>query len=347
VKTLLLALLCAACSLEMGRGESMDTSQIKQLARQIDDALAQGHIYRIHYAVDETKTPAFYDHKKELIKLLEDAMAKDAADPAMNAQSPDFIARQEMRKNIITNIKRDLTQFRERHYSCEYSMDGTGFYLRQTLSHINADGRTGPPHTTTYVSDGKIMGTFYKEDSQGVIEPATERPRAPLEFWTETAYRFSNDTLTSCVASMPALSITEDAEQLVISGDRPFEGQERTHLELRIDKATLTPVKGMLIFYDRFGKLHTEVVKTWQYQDFGGIRLPKVVIDQYSEVDLGGKLNLEKQRVFTILDFTPTPTVAKVALADMLKSNFSMYDEITGEHYISGNTAQALDQLSK
>jgi len=30
-----------------------------------------------------------------------------------------------------------------------------------------------------------------------------------------------------------------------------------------------------------------------------------------------------------------------------LKSNFSMYDEITGEHYISGNPAQALDQLSK
>ena len=325
----------------------MDANQIKELARQMDDALVQGHIYHIRYAVDETKTNSFYDHKRELIKLLQDAMAKDVADPALNAQAPDFLARQETRQGVIANIKRDLTQFRERHYSCEYSRDGTGFYLKQSLFHMTADGKVGSPRLTTYVSDGKIMGTFYKDDSQGVIEPATERPRTPLEYWSDTAYCFSHDTITSCVASMPALTMTEDAGQLVIAGDRPFEGLERTHLEIRIDKATLTPVKGTLIFYDRFGKLHTELVKTWQYQEFAGIRLPKVVIDQYSEADLSGKLNLEKQRVFTILDFSPTPTVAKSALAEMLKSNFSMYDEITGEHYISGNPAQALDQLSK
>lgn len=325
----------------------MDTSKIKQLAKQMDDALVQGHIYHIRYTVDETKTDSFYDHKKELIKLLQDAMAKDAADPAINPQGADAIKRLETRRSIIENIKRDMTQFRERHYSCDYSMDGIGFYLEQCLSHMSADGKTGTPRTTTYVSDGKIMGTFYKEDAQGIIEPATERPRTPLEYWTDTAYCFSHDTLTSCVDSMPTLEMSEDAGQLVISGDRPFEGKERTHLEIRIDQTTLTPVRGTLTFYDFFGKLHTEVVKTWQYQDFSGIRLPKVVVDQYSETDLSGKLKLEKKRVFTILDFEPTPTNAKNALAGLLKANFSMYDEITGEHYISGNPAGALDKLSK
>ena len=67
----------------------MDTSKIKQLAKQMDDALVQGHIYHIRYTVDETKTDSFYDHKKELIKLLQDAMAKDAADPAINPQVAD------------------------------------------------------------------------------------------------------------------------------------------------------------------------------------------------------------------------------------------------------------------
>lgn len=325
----------------------MDATKIRQLAKQVDDSLIAGNIYHILYTVRETNTDAFYDHKKELIKLLQDTIAREEADPALDPKGPDFIRRQQNREDIIKSMKRDLTQVRERNYSCDYSVDGVGFYMKQTLAHVSAEGKAGTPRTTTYVSDGKIMGTFYRGSSQGVIEPATERPRMPFAYWTEIAYQFSHDTLTSCVTVMPKLALAEDAGQLVITGERIFDGNQKTDLELRIDQATLMPARATLIFYDHQGRVHTEETKSWQYQDYAGVRLPKLVVDRYSETGLNGKLNVEKERVFTIVDFSPTPSDAKAAFAGLLKSNFSMYDEITGEHYLSGNPAQALDKLSK
>jgi hypothetical protein len=347
MKILLATILLASGVLLEARGEEMDPTKIKALARQIDDSLVEGHLYHIRYDVKERTTDAFYSHKNELIKLLQDAIVQDTADPALNPQSPDFIEQESTRRRMIESMKKELKQSRERNYSCDYSLDGVGFYLQQTFSVKGFDGVVKPQHTTTYVSDGKIMGIFNKDASRGVIEPATERPRTPLDYWTEIAYYFTRDTLGACADSMTSLELTQDAQQLVISGDRHFDRNQRTHLELRIDKATLTPVKGVVTFYDSRDRVHTEETKTWEYQVFSGIRLPKVVVEQFSETDLSGKLNLEKERVLTILDYSPTPPNSKDALARLLNSNFSIYDKITGEHYISGNPAQALDNLSK
>ena len=347
MKNIVASLFCAGCLILNSPGEDVEASQIKEMVKKMDDSLVEGHIYHLRYTVDEKNTDSFYNHKKELIKLLQDVMAKDQANPASNSQLTEFSDKQNSRLEMIKSMQHDLVQVRDRNYSCDYSVDGVGFYMKIVLSHVSPEGKAGLPVTTTYVSDGKIKGTFYKNDSQGVIEPATERPSVPFQFWTDIAYHFTHDSLTSCVSVMPKLSLTEDAGQLVISGERTFDAKSKVEQELRFDKATLTPVKATLLFYNYFGNLHSQDVKTWQYQEFGGVRLPKLVIDQHSETDLSGKLNLEKERVFTILDFSPTPTDCKNAFAELLKANFSMYDEITGAHYLSGNPAQALDNLSK
>jgi hypothetical protein len=340
-------LVCAAGILLNGRGEEMDATKIKELARQIGDSLAEGHIYKIRYSVAERTTDAFYAHKKELIKLLQEAIARDMVDPALNSPTPAMVQRDDSRRGIIASMQKDLKLSKTRDYSCDYSVDGTGFYQKQGLSTTCADGSRGASATTVTVSDGKIMGTFYLDNSQGVIEPATERPRANLEYWTETAYNFSHNTLTECVEAMGELNLTTNAEQLVITGANHFDRNQKTTLELHFDKATLTPIKGILIFYDSRGRVHTVATKTWQFRKYSGIWLPATVVEQYSETDLSGKLNLEKERIFTVLDFDPVPLNAKDEFARILRSNFSIYDEITGEHYLAGNPSQVLDKLSK
>jgi hypothetical protein len=330
-----------------GKGEEMDATKIKEFARQIDDSRAEGRFYHIHYTVAERATDAFYAHKKELIKLMQDTIAKETADPALNPQSPGMAERHANFRSIIAAMQKDLNQARGRNYTCEYDVDGVGYYLKQSLSHKSADGTVRPTSTTAFVSDGKIMGTFYMDNSQGVIEPATERPRTPLEYWTQTAYNFSHDTVAACVETMGNLKLAVDDKQLVITGVNYFDRNQKTTMELRFDKATLTPAEGRLIFYDSHGRVHTEVTKTWQFRIFSGVRLPAAVVEQFSETDLSGKLNLEKERVFTIVDFNLTPASAKDAFAQLLRSNFSMYDEITGEHYLAGSPAQVLDKLSR
>src|ERR1700761_9617237 len=86
-------------------GDDMDAAKIRQLAKQIDDSLIEGKIYHILYSVRETNTDAFYNHKNELIKLLQDAMAKEAADPATDLKSPDYAARVQSRQDMIKSMK--------------------------------------------------------------------------------------------------------------------------------------------------------------------------------------------------------------------------------------------------
>ena len=325
----------------------MDATQIKEFAKQIDDSLVEGHVYHINYSVLDRRTDSFYDHKKESIKALQEAISDDVSSQPPNSKDPVFVARQQKYHQMLEAMKRDLTLTKERSYTSDYSLDGVGFYLRQCVNVTGADGTKIPPQQAIYVSDGKIMGTFYPDNSRAVLQPATERPQIPFESWTNIAYRLLRDTMFSTVDAMTSLVMTQDSGQIVITGERPFEGKSRTTLEMRIDKATLTPVKCIIVYYESHGYLHTRIVKTWQYQDFAGLRLPKTVSDQYWETDRSGNVNLVNETIFTIDDFVPTPKNAKDEFNKLLKANYSVYDEITGTHYVSGNPGQALDNLSK
>ena len=75
--------------------------------------------------------------------------------------------------------------------------------------------------------------------------------------------------------------------------------------------------------------------------------LPKVVVDEVYMTGGDGETKLSEQTTFTINSFSPLANDAKDKLAGLLKSNYSIYDEITGSHYISGKPSQMLDNLFK
>ncbi len=106
-------------------------------------------------------------------------------------------------------------------------------------------------------------------------------------------------------------------------------------------------MKITLIYYNSLGQFDSKTVKTWQYQDFSGITLPKCVVDQDYVADINGKMNLEQERTLTINQFTPGATSCKESFKGLLNANYSIYDEITGSHYMSGNPEEMLDKLSR
>jgi hypothetical protein len=327
--------------------EEMDTFAIKQFVKEIDDSLPKGNIYHINYTAIFSRTDAYYDHAREIIALLEHNHAEalnninnvhpsgDTSDPAQNIL------------NIVNSFKTKLREAREQRCVCDYSLDGIGFYLKQDISFIDEKGATFPPLSTIYASDGKIMGTFYLNDSQASLQPATERPPVPGPYWTEIAYLFMTNTISHYFDEMPALSITTSNELIVIKGDAPGQKKELCQFELQIDKNNLKPVKMTFIFYNTRGKLDSKQIKTWQYQDFHGLNFPVLVKEQIYQTNIAGKLNLEEEKTLIVHDFTPGPQSCKDSFRGLLKANYSVYDEITGGHYISGNPEDMLDKLSR
>jgi hypothetical protein len=142
-------------------------------------------------------------------------------------------------------------------------------------------------------------------------------------------------------------AVTRNEKELVISGEIPHAGLGRAHLELRLDNSTLRPVQMICINYNSLGKLYQKAIKTWQFQEFSGLIMPKQVVEQTYYADLKENLNLEEEETFTINEFSPQVQSSKERLKELLKSNYSVYDEITGSHYISGNPADTLDKLSR
>ena len=327
--------------------EEMNASSIKQLVEQIDDSLPRGNIYHINYSVTDKRTDAFYDHCREIIKLMQDNHAEMLRNIRTTHPSGETPNPEQDVIDMENSFKHHLSHAREFNYTCDYNLDGIGFYMKQKIDFIDAKGQKTAPATTIYASDGKIMGTFYLDDSQAVIQPATERPQVPEEHWTNLAYLFSTDKVSHIVELMTTLKVTQNDTELVITGERPGQLKELTQLELRIDKSSFRPLTISTVYYGSMGRLFSKDVKTWQYQDFSGISLPKVVVDQSYQTDVSGKLNLEQERTFTINDFSPGVKSSKESFKGLLKSSYSIYDEITGSHYISGNPEEMLDKLSR
>jgi hypothetical protein len=118
-------------------------------------------------------------------------------------------------------------------------------------------------------------------------------------------------------------------------------------MELRIDKATLLPESINFVYYNNLGALYGKWTKTWKFQNYAGLMLPQTVVDQEYLTDLSGKLSLNSEKTFTINQYVLKPVDAKSQLTQMMAGNFSVFDEITGTHYLSGNPADMLDKLSK
>lgn len=322
----------------------MSTEKIKQMLGEMDNAFVQGHVYRLSYTVSQQKTDAYYDHNRALIKLIDSELEKAAE---KNVQDANDAGRNKRLLDLKKSYQRQLGHAREFDYSSDYSVDGVGFYLKQIFSFVTFDGKKVPDSQSIYVSDGKILGVFYPDSAQAVIQPATERPQVPTEYWTDITYRFFRSSISEYCAKMQTLEMSESDGKIVIEGDRPGREKERTHLRLQMDKASLLPEKLDSVYYTVQGTLDTERVKTWEYQDVAGTKWPKVVVDQEYRTDLSGRLNLESEQKFTVIELSLIPKNAKEELALLLKSNYSVFDQIAGTRYISGNPAGTLDKLSQ
>jgi hypothetical protein len=343
VKKLIIALCWIALILDC-RGEEMDASSIKRLVQQMDDSLARGHIYHINYSVIDKRTDAFYLHKQELIKLIESGFKNEEK----NRSGVEPTSRQQNLLAIEKSFKRELSYTKTFNYNLDYTIDGIGFYLKRDISFSEPlEGKIVNPDTTIYASDGKIMGTFHLNDSHAVIQPATERPQIPEPYWTEVAYFFALNKISERVEGMSELKAIQTDNELVITGEKPGPGKSLYQLELKIDKTNMRPLQIADIYHNSLGQLHSKMVKTWQFGDFNGISLPKIVVDQTYETDLSGKLNLEQERTFTINDFSPEVKSTKESFKGLFKSSFSIWDEITGANYISGNPEDMLNKLSR
>jgi hypothetical protein len=326
----------------------MDIASIKQLARQVDDSLPRGRIYHINYSVVEMHTDFYYDRNRDLIKHFEAKPEESIKNIRSTGSNGQVFPQKQAYVDLIATFKRDLKAPRERSYVCDYMVDGVGFYVKKEGGWITETGDKGKYDPTIYASDGKVMGSFYPTGAQATLQPATERPQFAERFWTDIAYQFWFDSLSSAVASMETLNLTSSDGKLVVTGELPEPGKKKKSvLEFRIDKATLRPEEIVILNYDIFGNLNRKLVKRWQYQDYGGVTLPKVVVDEVYTNGVNGETKLADQTTFTINSFSPLANDAKDKLAGLLKSNYSIYDEITGSHYISGKPAEMLDKLSK
>jgi hypothetical protein len=172
------------------------------------------------------------------------------------------------------------------------------------------------------------MGYFYLDQSQAVIQPATERPSGGMPEWTDTAYLFMSRTLPEYMSKYTKLSIKEDGGDIIISGEEQGKQKESSHGELRIDKSTCTPKSLVFLYYNTLGLFKAKATKTWQYQNVAGLLLPKTVTELEYKGILGESPELESERT-------------------LMKSNWNVFDEITGTHYMTGNPGETLDKLSK
>jgi hypothetical protein len=332
--------------LPISRGEEMNIAEIKSFAKQIDDSLARGRIYHINYSFVETRTDFYYAYYQEMIERLESNPAESIKNIHSVRSDGQVIPQEEAYVSMLNSMKKKLTDSRQHSGNFDYMVDGTSFYMTQDTTWISAKGVARKGDSAIFASDGKIMGSFYPDDGQGTLQPATERPPVPERHWNEYAYDFWWESLTDTVASMDTLKLGESNGKVLITGESPDEGLKTTKLEFRIDKASLRPEEITILNYDKFGNLNRKLVKRWEYQDFSGITLPKRVVDETYLTGLDKQNKLVDQCTFTINSFSPVADGAKDKLAALLKSNYSIYDEITGAHYISGKPQEMLDKLS-
>jgi len=325
----------------------MDITSINQLVHQVDVSLPRGRIYHINYSVVETHTDFFFNHNRELIKLLEDKSDEAIKNIHTTSSNGQTIPQKQAYLSLIKTLQRHLNEPRERSYTCDYMVDGVGFYMKQEGGWIDAKGVKGVYPPAIYASDGKMMGSFYPNNSQASLQPATARPQNAEMYWNDIIYQFCNESITGAVAMMKTLKLVEREGKLIITGELPYAGKETTLLEFDIDKSTLRPEEIAISNYDTFGTLNRKLVKRWQYQDYSGVTMPKVVVDETYATGIDGQTKLAEQRTFTVNDFSPEANDAKGKLAGLLKSNYSIYDQVTGSHYISGKPSEMLDNLSK
>jgi len=325
----------------------MDSDSIKQLVRQLDDSLPRGHNYEINYSVVETCTDFYFQRSRDIIARLEANRERSIENNRTFGAASEHMSKKDAYEGMIRAFNRDLKSPKERSYDCDYMVDEVGFYVKKEGGWINAKGVKGQYPPAIYASDGKVMGTFYPTDSQASIQPATERAQIAERFWTDLAYQFYYDSITSRVAMMTTLKLAQKDGKLLITGEKPDTGKRTTLLEFRVDQKSLRPEEIAMLCYDDLGNLNQKWAKRWQYQDFSGVTLPKVVVDEIYLTGYDGQTKLAQQTTFTINSFSALANDAKDKLAGLLKGNYSIYDEITGSHYVSGKPGEMLDNLSK
>ncbi len=199
----------------------MDFSAIKQLLARMDDSLAQGQIYHINYVVTERRTDAFFARSKELAAFLRDSVTKAQSETPVAQQDSEFKKHMANRLALAQSLDQDQKRSRETTYFSDYSVDGIGFYLKQSNAYIDINGKKGTNAPSIYISDGKITATFYPDDAQAVIQPATERPQVPEDYWTDTAYQFQRYRVSDYMARLTTLGLKEEGGTIVVTGDKP------------------------------------------------------------------------------------------------------------------------------
>ena len=321
----------------------MDTDGIKALVRAVDQSQPRGKTFHVGYEVTRTCTDFYYDHANEMIQYLQNYRDKAKVSPSAD----DTPASLDQIEGFIASFKRELKAAREAHAQIEYSLSDQGFYMKQEMTWPNPrPGGIAHVGPMISVSDGKIMGTFFN-DNQATIQPATERPQQAFDDWSRVAYNLNGKSIADHVVTMPSLTAALDGPDLKISGWVAREEKEGTEMELRIDRQTLRPRQITEINYDLKGAIYNKLVKRWDYQDFSGVVMPKTVVDETYLTGLDGQTRLSEVQTLTINSFSPIPVNAKESLAALLKTNRSIFDEITGSHYLSGNPEATLDRLSK
>jgi hypothetical protein len=328
-------------------GEQLDPDNIKQLIRHVENSFVQGNIYYINYSVTEKRTDAFYNSRNALIQLIDKKLAMDANQQASGTASADLARSDKTLRDLKASYAREMGHPRESTCISDYSVDGTGFYLKQVYHFVNSEGKKSSSNPATYVSDGKITGIFYPQSGQAVIQPATERPQVPAEYWTDIAYYFSRKPISEYCDKLQTFNMSGNDQKIIITGDRTNPKGGKLHVELQIDKASLLPEKMDSTYHTPEGVLDNESVKTWQFQDISGMKWPKVVVDQQYRADVNRSLNLETEQTFVVNALSFTPMNSKAELAALLKGDYNVFDQITGTHYVSGNPGHALDNLSK
>jgi hypothetical protein len=326
-------------------GKAMDAAAITNLIKQMDASLPKGQIYHIDYTIVQENLNAFYERRRQMIAFLQGSLN------AATKEGPGDVAaikRQETQQNLINSYTKEMKLFRKRTCVTGYTVDGAGFYMEQASSWIGASGEVKNGDPAIYVSDGKVMGTFYPASSQAVVQPASQRPRCPDNDWTEPAYLVMRRTLGDYMDGGLNMKLAETKDSFVIATNFPGEQGVPSTVELCINKASLEPEKLEANCYKQAGMPSYRLVKTWEFQDFGGLRLPKNVVQQEYYRDLNGNLNLETVNTFTISRFTLSPPFSgKDKFAALLRQNYSVFDEITGTHYLAGSPSAVLDNLSK
>jgi hypothetical protein len=324
----------------------MDSNKINGFVKQMEDSLPRGNVYHINYTLSDRYTDAYYSRNQEMVKYLE-ANYEELRRSLRVGQPTDETKVEKDSQGLIDSFKRASKQTRHLVSESDLTLDGIGFYLKNQLTYLDGQGKGDQQAPTIYISDGKLMGVFYMRDLQAVIQPATERPQVPEEDWRSLAYNFLGDTISGHMAKIPALASSEKGTEIEFSGENPVSNGGTGRLVLKIDKSELRPIEIELTYINAAGKLTWKAIKKWQFQTLSGISLPKQTVEQTYQANIAGDLNLERERIFTLNSFSTEVASTKESLKNMLKSNFSIYDEVTGTHYLSGNPETILNKISK